>query len=274
MQTGCGVVAASVFGPSTTQQFALRPDTPAAHLTCNGKPCDEVKGTKTTSRESIWAFVAAAAAEGACTVLAARSYHDTGSTGPQVVADVCGGLLAWDLVTVPLAIPLGGMFGEHHSGRLDDRVELTLDGATTQLFGAPFAIPGTQTFAARRTFEFSQDLERRAAAARLCRRRRDLPIGYEVLPVTGDEGALLEHELVAQLRAQLGPPSVALTSQAVFRFHGTAARNDGVTLELRLTSGPHDVELARRSITAPSMEVLRPELADLVRDVYEASCPR
>jgi len=271
---GCAIVAANAFEHRSEERYVLRPDDPSAELTCNGRPCKEVTGVRKTSKESILAFVAVAVAEGACTALAARSHHSTGSTGPEVVADVCGGLLAWDLVTVPLAIPLAGMFGEHRDDRLDDRVELTLDGVTTQLHASLPRVGQTQTFSVRAAFDRSVDLERKLARMKLCHRAaKSGPLQYEVPPIQADDDGILTPRLAAQLDADLGPPSADRGPGAALRAEGTITRREGsATLELRWLAGGPQIELGRSSVTAASVDGLAQMLPALAHGAYDASC--
>jgi hypothetical protein len=274
LQAGCGVAMTTVFGQRTRQTYVLRPDSSRAQLTCDGQPCSEIHGAKTTEKASLWAFAAGVAAETGCFVFAGRINHRAGDSAPHDLAYPCGGLLALDLGSALLGIPLGGLFfSDNPRNRFDEHVELTLDGKTVKLNpgfdrGATVA-PGI--FSAERAVQQNVTIDAERSKRALCgalRSHRDggaanvtASLAYEVLPLDGDEAQSLRNELLQQLQLDLGPPTNPFPRRSVLRIEPTLSRSpEALLLRVRILTAANGVEISSWSAAADSIEELRQQL--------------
>jgi hypothetical protein len=270
LQTACGGFSAAILSSRSTRIEELRPDSPDAHLTCDGRPCASFRSTTVTETPNPWAFAAGALLEGTCAGLAASNdqRHPGGSAG--TLRDVCAGLLLVDLVFTPLGWVMNGY--AHRSARFDHEVELELNEEKVKLLPGSVRQTNPGVFSAEETLNWTVRFQRDLARGRLCMAlQKRMRVRYRVLPLDGEDTEALVEEIQQQLEADLGPQSDDPARSTDFEIQPKLVRSDAsVTLELRLLSGVH--ELGRWSVSAASVEGLYGRASS--SDLYGAPCDR
>jgi hypothetical protein len=271
LSTGCAISASILLGPRSVRVEETRPDDPRARLHCAGVPCQTARVVTRTEQASVVAFLLAAAAEGSCWALATRNYHAHGGTGAEVLSDACGTLLLWDLLTVPLAIPLEGMFFEHRSTGFEPRVELELGGRRSPL-AAHFVQEDGRVPA---VFSVQAVLQRQRDSivdvrALFCVTRHWRSPTIELGPPPSAGAVELWDRVAALLAGDFGTDSRYPPKQLWLLSGTLQPESSGLRLELVLKQTTTGAEIWRQSAWAPSAGQL--PLRSLLDGLYGV-CP-